>query len=453
MSNLPFIVPSVGTAINVKDYGAVGDGSTPDHVAIQAALDDGDGTVLIPASATSYITTSKLTVPSGVTLVIERGAIIECTANAHVIEIKPEAFVTGGGTVYNSSGDATSACLFLDATTDTFTRTSMNTGASNLLLRNSANHVGYGIYLYSSNSSAALQRVEWTKFSDINIAKVGDAIRLEADETSGDVSYVNGNSFNNIGIEYPDYGVRTLATGTGSAAVSGNTFTNIQIQCDASLDRAIYEEGSNFYDDIKLYDVVTATPIEFTVGGNYLNCSGVAIDEITMDNNVNVIHSSVLPSLQTRVTDASLASDDSQWVGGLVYVSDKLCLAYNRGNQWNYIGGLREQVITDATTSPGATGVGVSFVNTGSATPNTVNLPPSKVGQECIVRRDNATHALLLNPFSTEKFRYLGADGTSAGQDGKYISLDSDGAIVHVKCYIEDIWEYLIREGTISDEA
>tara|TARA_R110000868_G_C10917650_1_gene765412 strand:+ start:419 stop:2023 length:1605 start_codon:yes stop_codon:yes gene_type:complete len=50
-----------GSYANVKDFGAVGDGTTDDTVAIQLALDDGRGPIYFPPGV--YIITSTLTMP------------------------------------------------------------------------------------------------------------------------------------------------------------------------------------------------------------------------------------------------------------------------------------------------------------------------------------------------------------------------------------------------------
>ena len=51
---------------NVKAFGATGDGSTDDHDALQAALDEG-GTVYVPSG--TYLTSAGLTLPDGVRLI------------------------------------------------------------------------------------------------------------------------------------------------------------------------------------------------------------------------------------------------------------------------------------------------------------------------------------------------------------------------------------------------
>lgn len=98
-------------SLNVRWFGAKGDGSTDDTATIQAAIDtanaDGGGVVLVPRSATSYKVNAltSLVLKSNVTLWIEPGATIEAiTNNAEAYNIikcsdATDIAVLGGGTI------------------------------------------------------------------------------------------------------------------------------------------------------------------------------------------------------------------------------------------------------------------------------------------------------------------------------------------------------------------
>lgn len=80
--------------INVKNspYGAKGDGTTDDTLAIQAALDAtfaaGGGTVFVPASTGAYMISNRLLIDSGVTLEMESAATIRSTSTAQVCMLR-----------------------------------------------------------------------------------------------------------------------------------------------------------------------------------------------------------------------------------------------------------------------------------------------------------------------------------------------------------------------------
>lgn len=67
-----------GAVVNVQDFGAVGDGTTDDTAAIQAAFTEGSGKrVYVPKSSGSYVISSTLNLPESTELFFERGARIQ----------------------------------------------------------------------------------------------------------------------------------------------------------------------------------------------------------------------------------------------------------------------------------------------------------------------------------------------------------------------------------------
>jgi len=105
---------SISTEVNVKDFGAKGDGVTDDTAAIQAACDSltGGGTVFVPKSATSYMIDPQPSIKplSNTTIIIEKGSTLEAITNANdtyeIIHIDSVSNVTieGGGKI---KGDRT----------------------------------------------------------------------------------------------------------------------------------------------------------------------------------------------------------------------------------------------------------------------------------------------------------------------------------------------------------
>lgn len=80
---------------NVKSYGALGDGSTDDTAAIQAALDAGAGRfVYVPASSGAYRISDRLIIKSGTTLELDTNATIKSLATAQVCMIRNENMMT-----------------------------------------------------------------------------------------------------------------------------------------------------------------------------------------------------------------------------------------------------------------------------------------------------------------------------------------------------------------------
>jgi len=102
------------TSFNVRDFGATGDGTTLDTAAIQAAInaahDNGGGTVLIPAGAT-YLSGS-LVLQSFVELHVERGATLAASGD---FQDYTERFVVGALSAGVVTDASQAAGMFLTA--------------------------------------------------------------------------------------------------------------------------------------------------------------------------------------------------------------------------------------------------------------------------------------------------------------------------------------------------
>jgi len=104
LANGKIAVPQAsGTAISVKQFGAVGDGVTDDTAAIQAAIDSGLR-VFIPNTTANYIVTSTLTMSEGQTLEFDtrEGSRIAYSGVGVCIQVANRAtlinpFITGTG--------------------------------------------------------------------------------------------------------------------------------------------------------------------------------------------------------------------------------------------------------------------------------------------------------------------------------------------------------------------
>lgn len=90
--------------VNVRDFGAVGDGVTDDTAAIQAALDSGAGTVDFGDGRNTYRVTARITLPTRVVRLAGRGATIHSTHGTEVFYRGVLADSTGRGLLVEIDG-------------------------------------------------------------------------------------------------------------------------------------------------------------------------------------------------------------------------------------------------------------------------------------------------------------------------------------------------------------
>ncbi len=79
--------------VNVKAYGARGDGTTNDSAAIQAAINAAAGTVYVPKG--NYLVNTGLTLPSSCHLEFEAGALLKAGTNSMTVISTTAGFKTG----------------------------------------------------------------------------------------------------------------------------------------------------------------------------------------------------------------------------------------------------------------------------------------------------------------------------------------------------------------------
>lgn len=79
--------------VNVRAYGAKGDGLTNDSAAIQAAITAAVGAVVFPKG--TYLVNTGLTLPSGCRLEFEAGAVLKAGANSMTVVSTTAGFKTG----------------------------------------------------------------------------------------------------------------------------------------------------------------------------------------------------------------------------------------------------------------------------------------------------------------------------------------------------------------------
>ena len=188
------------SSVNVKDFGAIGGGTTDATAEIQLAIN----------SLTSYQT-----------LFIEENYKI---TNSLTITSKSNIRITGGGKLFFSSAPSSAYIFNLVGTID-------NLEIDNLTLVGD-NNSSYSQHGIGNNSG---QTISNTRFHDLNISNINVGISHNAD-TSG--SWTNGFCYNN----YMENLVGTTA-GSGYGIHLAKAY-NIQIVNNALKDRQKFEKNA-----------------------------------------------------------------------------------------------------------------------------------------------------------------------------------------------------------------
>ena len=205
--------PVVSTIKNVRDYGAVGDGSADDTVAIQAAITAAAlsggrrGVVYLPAGR--YKTTAVLTVPGSLGFTMQGDGewasqiIYSGTAGVDVLIVNSSQFVTlQDFAIVAASGHVAGKMLFFDY--NPLVNAASQFTLRNLWILTDATREGYdyGIYwsdAYGNNSEASYENVLISGFKENGVSLPG--------------SQQKGHSFRNTQINGSWDGASTGANG------------------------------------------------------------------------------------------------------------------------------------------------------------------------------------------------------------------------------------------------
>ena len=305
---------SSGYLINVKSYGAVGDGVTNDSAAVQAAFNAAiqGSVILFPATANSYIINTPISVPLGGITVIGYGAVLSQTADTQYRKFtlagkssvwfnglsfnggySSMAPVTNNGTIYvsgYSSGVKVTNCQFI------------NTAAANIYLSGECANVTIENNTFFNNycpiitaSSGGLSayrlKVANNQFSSGGISTVASG-NSQSIWISGAASnclehVISGNSISS----FSKYAIR-LDSLVINSSISGNSISNA---------------GSGIY----------------VVSGNNLTISGNTLSAIVYDG--------IYASGSTRVTISgnSVTTTDSNSNGIKITTTDRGLISAN----------------------------------------------------------------------------------------------------------------------------
>lgn len=289
--------------INVKAYGAVGNGTTDDSAAVQAAFNAAipGSVVLFPASASSYIINTVINVPISNITVVGYGAILSNTADTQYRKFNvtgPKSFIRFEGLAF--SGGYSSMAPVVNNGTISITNSSQitvnncwfyQTNAAGVIISGDSYDISVNNCKFFSTYIGVITAVSGgNKPFNINISNnfFRTGIGTTSSANSGAVILTNTSPFGSgAGIvvsgneirSYGKYGVY-LNTAIHNSIVSDNFISGIGIAVQVEDSTGVVVSGNT------LRDIVNEG-ILVQNGSNNVNVSGNVIN--TTDSNSNGI--------------------------------------------------------------------------------------------------------------------------------------------------------------------
>lgn len=459
-------VDSLVSAANVRDFGAVGDGSTDDTVAIQAALDSGSGSVYVPESSTAYNHTG-VTVPEGVKFYGEgfasnlhnTGTGVSCAIDGTAGNFHTDSRVTGIRFTGTSSASDGITLIGTSRGTEVDHCWVHEHGGDGISLQNATGSVIYKNDI-KENTGAG---VTITEHATIGVSCAANSILYNyiTGNDGGGVNLVATTSsskvFSNIIMGGAIESNNVAATSGVGITIDGAQHTTVRnVTMESAFDQNIalvntsgYKANETLIDDIKFSDSAAPTQSnDILINGadrtTISNCTFVGSlstpvreqsgDVVTYLNNKNLDADS-----STAVTQRSEWNDDD--------------LTVNLDGAGTYtVKGFKE-ILTAHTSGSTLTLAqsGSRHTNEGAGATVTLILPAAADGLSYSFTRIGA-QTLRIDPDGSESIRDAG--GLGAGTAGEYLSLDTNGGSVElVAAGSSGIWDVVSKNGgTLSLE-
>ncbi|MGY6352786.1 phage tail-collar fiber domain-containing protein [Vibrio parahaemolyticus] len=219
-----------GELINIKKFGAIGDDVRDDTQNIQNAINYGKA---VKAPEGSYKLSDKLniTVPFDLT---PDASLVQTNSTSDTLHIYSSGAIFGGGKIDVSNIDYQASVLKFDTkfngSYDWHVNSSspMNSkcGADSITIITDSNvGKGTGLHLRAHDEQEGNSYISWLMFQNIRIiGRFLNGINLDRGEPGDNLTWINGNMFDNILIDKSIYKV------VGADANTYNTFNNIITQ-------------------------------------------------------------------------------------------------------------------------------------------------------------------------------------------------------------------------------
>lgn len=244
--------------INIEEFGAVGDDDDDDSKAIQEAidysLDNKIGKVKILGNQ-RFIVREGIIVKQGIELEFGRNTTLEVQGDFRVFTIKKNASISKG-TIEISGSEFASEALYLDGEEQFWSWEKSKIGDLTII-NTSGENKGTALALEADGSDEFISFVD---FSSLTIIGFHTGVLMKADPPEQDYNFVNGNRFTNLTLEDCVECIVLESAESIPNEVSGNQFSNLQVQLSAATEIVLNVTGSDNRFEGMIWDVEHFTP-------------------------------------------------------------------------------------------------------------------------------------------------------------------------------------------------
>ncbi|PAL14200.1 hypothetical protein [Peribacillus simplex] len=201
---------------------------TNDSAKIQAAIDHAKANKLktVMLDDREYTISSPIKVRKGVRLLFGYGTKFIVEGNFRVLELEQNASLEGAYVVINAA-EFDSEVIYLDGKYKYYNTWNKTQVKDVNIINWSESNQGTAISLYAGGKE---HEISFVNFENVKVAGMETGVKLIAEEPSSGKAWINANRFLNLSLEDCVNMIYIDSNSTVPNEVSGNQFTNLQIQ-------------------------------------------------------------------------------------------------------------------------------------------------------------------------------------------------------------------------------
>lgn len=230
--------------VRVEEFGAIGNDGKDDSEAIQRAIDasaEQKRGPVVMMSHEKYTIQDRIVLKEGVEIQFEHQSQWLIEGDFRVLEVQKNARIEGGLLMVQTD-DFSSEVIYLDGQEQFWTWEQTAIEDVNIINTSGSNQ-GTGVLFHADQSDEFISFVD---VEGVTVTGFHTGLKLQADPPEGEeYNFVNGNRFVNITLEDCVRCIDLQSSISVPNEVSGNQFTNVQIQLTDDIESAIMVTGSD----------------------------------------------------------------------------------------------------------------------------------------------------------------------------------------------------------------